>query len=195
MNDKEIMGEYLGRVQILTNQMIVCGESLKEQIIVEKVLRSLHSRFDHIVVAIEESKDLEILSLEQLQYSLEAHEARINERNAEKDVVEALWVHGGKLGRGNGSMKKNKGKLKNKDKRKWKRGSNSEIVTRIIVILETGKDLKKRMERSLGIRRMCSATTVRVGDTLQRSVKILRGLEFKMMRPNWFKKRIQNMIM
>lgn len=189
------MGEYLGRVQILTNQMIVCGESLKEQIIVEKVLRSLHSRFDHIVVAIEESKDLEILSLEQLQYSLEAHEARINERNAEKDVVEALWVHGGKLGRGNGSMKKNKGKLKNKDKRKWKRGSNSEIVTRIIVILETGKDLKKRMERSLGIRRTCNATTVRVGDTLQRSVKILRGLEFKMMRPNWFKKRIQNMIM
>lgn len=159
------------------------------------MLRSLHSRFNHIVVAIEESKDLEILSLEQLQYSLEAHEARINERNAEKDVVEALWVHGGKLGRGNGSMKKNKGKLKNKDKRKWKRGSNSEIVTRIIVILETGKDLKKRMERSLGIRRMCSATTVRVGDTLQRSVKILRGLEFKMMRPNWFKKRIQKIIM
>lgn len=189
------MGEYLGRVQILTNQMIVCGESLKEQIIVEKVLRSLHSRFDHIVVAIEESKDLEIFSLEELQYSLEAHEARINERNAEKDTVQALWIHGGKLGRGNGSMKKNKGKLKNKDKRKWKRGSNSEIVTRIIVILETGKDLKKRMERSLGIRRMCSATTVRVGDTLQRSVKILRGLEFKMMRPNWFKKRIQNMIM
>ena len=68
-------------------------------------------------------------------------------------------------------------------------------MTRIIVILETGKDLKKRMERSLGIRRMCSATTVRVGDTLQRSVKILRGLEFKMMRPTWFKKRIQKMIM
>ena len=42
---------------------------------------------------------------------------------AEKDVVEALWVHGGKLGRGNGSMKKNKGKLKNKDKRKGKGGS------------------------------------------------------------------------
>lgn len=69
MNDKEIVGEYLGRVQILTNQMSVCGESLKEQIIVEKVFRSLHSRFDHIVVAIEESKDLEILSLEELQYS------------------------------------------------------------------------------------------------------------------------------
>ena len=90
------------------------------------MLRSLHSRFNHIVVAIEESKDLEIFSLEELQYSLEAHEARINERNAEKDTVQALWIHGGKLGRGNGNMKKNKGNLKNKDKRKGKGGSNSE---------------------------------------------------------------------
>lgn len=30
MNDKETVGEYLGHVQIMTNQMSVCGESLKE---------------------------------------------------------------------------------------------------------------------------------------------------------------------
>jgi len=47
---------------------------MEDSRIVEKVLRTLTPRFNHIVVAIEESKDLESMIVEELQNSLEAHE-------------------------------------------------------------------------------------------------------------------------
>ena len=49
-------------------------------------------KFDHIVVAIEESKNLEELSLEELQGSLESHEQRMNERINEKKSEQALQI-------------------------------------------------------------------------------------------------------
>ncbi|KAA0045239.1 putative gag-pol polyprotein, identical [Cucumis melo var. makuwa] len=63
------------------------GETIKDQTIVEKVLRSLTPKFDHVVVAIEESKNLSTFTFIELMGSLEAHESRINrsmERNEEK---------------------------------------------------------------------------------------------------------------
>ena len=56
-NEKEGIAEYLNRVQNLSNQVMACGETLKDQDLVEKVLRTLSSRFDYVVAAIEESKD------------------------------------------------------------------------------------------------------------------------------------------
>ena len=60
----------------LVNQMKACGETVTVPNVVAKILRSLTSRFDNIVVAIEESKDLLTMSKEELQSSLEAHEQR-----------------------------------------------------------------------------------------------------------------------
>ncbi|KAL4032489.1 hypothetical protein IC575_005567 [Cucumis melo] len=63
------------------------GETIKDQTIVEKVLRSLTPKFDHVVAAIEESKNLSTFTFIELMGSLEAHESRINrsmERNEEK---------------------------------------------------------------------------------------------------------------
>ncbi|KAA0032274.1 putative gag-pol polyprotein, identical [Cucumis melo var. makuwa] len=63
------------------------GETIKDQTIVEKVLRSLTLEFDHVVAAIEESKNLSTFTFIELMGSLEAHESRINrsmERNEEK---------------------------------------------------------------------------------------------------------------
>ena len=127
MEEKEGVGEYLGRMQVLTNQLNTCGEPVKEHYVVEKVLRTLHPRFDHIVVAIEESKDLESLTLEELQYSLEAHELRINERNAEKEAVQALFAQNSKKDH-NGKKKKflNKKGKKNKGNFDHKSGDQNE---------------------------------------------------------------------
>ncbi|XP_012570455.1 uncharacterized protein [Cicer arietinum] len=57
------------------------GEVMIEVVIIEKILRTLTQRYNHIVVAIEESNYLDKMKLEDLQSSLEAHELRVKERD------------------------------------------------------------------------------------------------------------------
>ncbi|XP_024014739.1 uncharacterized protein LOC112088570 [Eutrema salsugineum] len=51
---------------MVTNNFKRNGEKLDEVRIMEKVLRSLDSKFEHIVTVIEETKDLETMTMEQL---------------------------------------------------------------------------------------------------------------------------------
>jgi hypothetical protein len=86
MKNNEKVSEYISRVILITNEMKACGETLSEETIMEKVLRSLTSQFDYIVVAIEHSKDLSTMRIEELQSSLEAQELRLTERTSEREV-------------------------------------------------------------------------------------------------------------
>nr|KYP32045.1 Retrovirus-related Pol polyprotein from transposon TNT 1-94 [Cajanus cajan] len=67
MEESDTISGYFTKIRSLTNQMKGCGEAIKDQLVVEKVLRTLTSKFDHIVVAIEESKDLESFKIDELQ--------------------------------------------------------------------------------------------------------------------------------
>ena len=78
MKPKEPAQTYLSRVSGIVSHMKTYGESLSNEIVVSKVLRSLTSDFDHVVAAIEESKDLSQYSFDELMGSLLAHEVRIN---------------------------------------------------------------------------------------------------------------------
>ncbi|KAG8655170.1 hypothetical protein MANES_04G013102v8 [Manihot esculenta] len=62
-------------------------EEISNQTIIAKVLRSLTLKFDHVVAAIEESKDLATYSFDELMGSLQSYEARLcksDEKNEEK---------------------------------------------------------------------------------------------------------------
>jgi hypothetical protein len=70
--------------------MKLCGETLSDKAIMEKTLRTLPSEFDHLVITIEETKDLNEVKIEELQGALEAHELNITGRKGEKDEEQAL---------------------------------------------------------------------------------------------------------
>ncbi|KAK2372329.1 hypothetical protein QL285_073474 [Trifolium repens] len=97
MKNNEKVPEYISRMILITNEMKACGETLSEQVIIEKVLRSLTPQFDYIVVAIEHSKDLSSMRIEEVQSSLEAQELRLTERNSKREVEQqALKADSGK---------------------------------------------------------------------------------------------------
>ena len=58
METTETIDVYINKVIALTNQMNTNGETHSEQTKVEKILRSLTPRFEHVVAAIEEANDI-----------------------------------------------------------------------------------------------------------------------------------------
>ncbi|XP_019462913.1 PREDICTED: uncharacterized protein LOC109361831 [Lupinus angustifolius] len=90
MEESDKVGDYFTKVITITNQMKGCGETVTDLMIIEKIMRSLPQKFDYIVVAIEESKDVSMMRIEELQSSLEAHEMRLMDRNPIKNSEQAL---------------------------------------------------------------------------------------------------------
>ncbi|XP_022899331.1 uncharacterized protein LOC111412630 [Olea europaea var. sylvestris] len=81
MVERESVYDFSSRVSEIVNQIKSCGDTIKDKRVVEKVLRCLPSKFDHVAVAIEESKDLSKMTIYELTKSLLAHEQRINRSN------------------------------------------------------------------------------------------------------------------
>ena len=122
MEEEQKNVEYISKLINLVNQMKACGEAMTDQQIVEKIMRTLSSRFDFIVVAIQKSKDVKTLKIEELQSSLEAHELMVSERNSERSIQQALQVQ---------TIKKDENDRKNFKKGKknskggnWSKGKN-----------------------------------------------------------------------
>lgn len=87
--ENESVQDFLSRTMAIISQMRSYGDQITDQTVVEIFLRSLTPKFDHVVAAIEESKDLSKFSFDELIGSLQAHEARIN-RPAEKQEEKAF---------------------------------------------------------------------------------------------------------
>ncbi|XP_028112435.1 uncharacterized protein LOC114310584 [Camellia sinensis] len=70
MKSGESVSDYFSRTMAIANKMRIHGDQIQDVIIVEKILRSMTTKFDYIVCSIEESKDIDELSVNELQSSL-----------------------------------------------------------------------------------------------------------------------------
>lgn len=78
MKDKESVTQYYAKEMKICNKMWFYEKNMADVTIVEKLLRSLLPKFDYVVCSIEESKDIDLLSLDELQSSLLVHEQKMN---------------------------------------------------------------------------------------------------------------------
>lgn len=114
----EAIVKFFSRLVILANQMKLCGEKISELLKVEKLLRSLPAKFDHVVVTMEEFKYLSEIKLEEWQASRETHDFRLKQINLEK--VSKQVLHAKFFTK---KMKENSSN-NNKDKERWKKKCN-----------------------------------------------------------------------
>ncbi|KAL5763072.1 hypothetical protein ACOSP7_019336 [Xanthoceras sorbifolium] len=100
----ESVNEYFARTLAIANKMKTNGEDKGDVAVVEKILRSMTPKFDYVVCSIEESKDIDTLSIDELQSSLLVHEQRMSTHIEEEQALKVTHgdqSRGGGRGRGN----------------------------------------------------------------------------------------------
>ncbi|KAH7865503.1 hypothetical protein Vadar_007480 [Vaccinium darrowii] len=88
----------------IANKMRIYGDKLEDVTIVEKILRSMTTKFNFVICSIEESKEIDTLSIDELQNSLLVHEQKITQQDKEEQALKAAFNPRG-AGRGKGEGK------------------------------------------------------------------------------------------
>jgi hypothetical protein len=66
MKMRESVNDYFARNLTIINKMRIHGEQMNNVVVIEKILRSMTPKFDYVVCSIEESNDIDILSIDEL---------------------------------------------------------------------------------------------------------------------------------
>ncbi|XP_051133115.1 retrovirus-related Pol polyprotein from transposon RE1 [Andrographis paniculata] len=89
MTSTETVEQYFFRLTNLVNKMRLYRDKIEDGPVVEKVLRTMPMKYDHVVASITESHDTELLSVEELKGMIESHIDRIAAKT-EVPIEEAL---------------------------------------------------------------------------------------------------------
>lgn len=94
MQNSELVTEYFSRAMAIANKMRINGEKLEDVTIIEKIL-CITAKFNYIVCSIEESKDIDTLSIDELQSSLLVHEQKLNQQDKEELALKTTTFSNG----------------------------------------------------------------------------------------------------
>ena len=83
MKDNESVKDYSSRLMDVVNQMRFLGEAFTNQKVVEKIMVSMPQKFEAKISAIEDSCDLQSLTIAELTNKLHAQEQRVLMRGDE----------------------------------------------------------------------------------------------------------------
>ncbi|GAA0142680.1 hypothetical protein LIER_35617 [Lithospermum erythrorhizon] len=90
IESSEGMSKYIDRLLAITNDMRNCEEEITEQLKVKQILRTLTTRFDHVVTSIEVNHDLSEMRTSMLSGTLEAQELGMHGKKVERPIEQAL---------------------------------------------------------------------------------------------------------
>ncbi|XP_027771419.1 uncharacterized protein LOC114076505 [Solanum pennellii] len=102
MKSGEAVADFFSRTMAIASKMRIHGEQMKDVTIVEKILRSMTPKFNFVVCSIEESKDIDELSIDELQSSLLVHEQKIIQQDKEEHALKATTDNPSKTSGGRG---------------------------------------------------------------------------------------------
>ncbi|KAH0706526.1 hypothetical protein KY289_011602 [Solanum tuberosum] len=89
MKSGESVSDYFSRVMTVVNKMRIHGDKSNEVTIVEKILWTMTPKFNFVVCSIEESHDIDLLSIDELQSSLLIHEKKFTQQENEEVALNA----------------------------------------------------------------------------------------------------------
>jgi len=110
MKEGETVNAYFSRTLTIANKMKAHGETMSQTIITEKILRSMVSKFDYVVCSIEESNNLDTMTIDELQSSLFVHEQRMKSHGEEEQVLKTSQEDRTGRGRGRGVFRGGRGR-------------------------------------------------------------------------------------
>jgi len=93
MKDGEFVTSRCVRTMEISNIILCHGEKMEDVMIMEKILRSLTSKSDYFTCSIEESKDIDAFSLNELWSSLLVYEQKMNRSStSEEQALKAFTL-------------------------------------------------------------------------------------------------------
>ncbi|RVX01547.1 Retrovirus-related Pol polyprotein from transposon TNT 1-94 [Vitis vinifera] len=137
MKDDESVKDYSGRLMDVVNQIRLLGEAFTDQKVVEKIMVSVPQKFEAKISAIEESYDLQTLTIVELTSKLHAQEQRVLMRGDE--AIEGAFQVNHK-GKNSGNLQGKKFFKNNKEKSE---GSSRKENFRLALIVEEPTMLRK----------------------------------------------------
>ncbi|KAA8546287.1 hypothetical protein F0562_002974 [Nyssa sinensis] len=84
----ESVNEYFGHTLVVVNKLRANKGMMDDVTVIEKILISMTPKFNYVVCSIEESNDLDALTIDELQSSLLVHEQRMKAHVVEEQALE-----------------------------------------------------------------------------------------------------------